>query len=261
MTNKEKILKQSLAIRTFPIIEVGIVCDRFKYNDYTEVKPFDSDITEWLKPIIDLSDFKYLYPANGVTEGLNYWYMQEKRKVIRHKDEYVWLPESETGEVLYMSNPSSIDGNLKDIPTDIPVVLDIAHIGSCSSEVKINIPDNVEKVFFSLSKCFGMRNYRIGYYWSRTPDLQLERLIGSAKYYNYHSMALGEAIISKVMPTHVSTRLKEHQNKICQDLNFKPSDSVWLATTKDSDYDKFKKGDVNRISLCDLIKEEYDKSG
>jgi len=34
--------------------------------------------------------------------------------------------------------------------------------------------------------------------------------------------------------------------------------SVWLATTKDSDYDKFKKGDVNRISLCDLIKEEYD---
>ena len=54
--------------------------------------------------------------------------------------------------------------------------------------------------------------------------------------------------------------LKKYQDKICQDLNLTPSDSVWLATTKDSDYDKFKKGDVNRISLCDLIKEEYDKS-
>ena len=102
MTNKEKILKQSLAIRTFPIIQVEAICDNFKYNDYTEVKPFHSIITEWLKPVIDLSDFKYLYPANGVTEGINYWYMQEDRKIIRHKDDYVWLPESETGEVLYL---------------------------------------------------------------------------------------------------------------------------------------------------------------
>ena len=143
MTNKEKILKQSLAIRTFPILQIEAICDNFNYDDYTEVKP-----------VIDLSDFPYLFPANGVTEGINYWYMQENRKVIRHKDDYVWLPESETGEVLYMSNPSSADGNLKEIPTDIPVVLDIAHIGSCSTDIKIDVPDNVEKVFFSLSKCF-----------------------------------------------------------------------------------------------------------
>ena len=168
MTNKEKLLKQSLAIRTFPILQVEAICDNFKYDDYTEVKSFDSIITEWLKPVIDLSDFPYLYPANGVTEGINYWYMQENRKVIRYKDDYVWLPESETGEVLYMSNPSSADGNLKEIPTDKPVVLDIAHIGSCNTDVKIDVPDNVEKVFFSLSKCFGLRNFRIGYYWSRT---------------------------------------------------------------------------------------------
>ena len=123
MTKKEKILKQSLAIRTFPIIQVEIILDNFLYEEYTEVKHFDSYITEWLKPVIDLSDFKYLYPANGVTEGINYWYMQENRKIIRHKDDYVWLPESETGEVMYLSNPSSIDGNIKDIPKDIPVIV------------------------------------------------------------------------------------------------------------------------------------------
>jgi len=260
MTNKEKILKQSLAIRTFPIIQVEAICDNFKYNDYTEVKPFHSIITEWLKPVIDLSDFKYLYPANGVTEGINYWYMQEDRKIIRHKDDYVWLPESETGEVLYLSNPSSVDGNMIDIPQDIPVVLDIAHIGSCSTDIKIDIPDNVEKVFFSLSKCFGLRNYRIGYYWSRTPDKQLERLIGSAKYYNYYSMKLGEEILNKVGPTYVNTWLKKYQDKLCDELDLVPSDSVWLATTTNKDYDKFKKSNINRISLCDLIKEEYDKS-
>ena len=38
------------------------------------------------------------------------------------------------------------------------------------------------------------------------------------------------------------------------------SDGVWLGTTTNEDYDKFKKGDINRISLCELIKEEYDRA-
>jgi histidinol-phosphate/aromatic aminotransferase/cobyric acid decarboxylase-like protein len=137
-----------------------------------------------------------------------------------------------------LSNPSSADGNITNIPQDIPVVLDVAHIGSCSNEVKIDVPDNVEKVFFSLSKCFGLRNYRIGYYWSRTPDKQLERLIGSAKYYNYHSMQLGEMILNKVGPTYVNTWLKKYQDKLCDELDLVPSDSVWLATTTNEEYDK-----------------------
>ena len=84
MTNKEKILKQSLAIRTFPIRKIEKIVNDFKIDNHTEVKRFTSNITEWLKPVIGLSDFKYVYPANGVTEGINYWYMQEKRKVIRY---------------------------------------------------------------------------------------------------------------------------------------------------------------------------------
>ena len=257
MEKKETILKQSTAIRTFPIKKVKEIVDNFKLDNHIEVKPFKSDITYWLSKVIDLSDFPYLYPVNGITEGLNYWYMQEDRKVFRHKDDYVWLPESHTGDIIYMSNPSSIDGNLCDIPTNMPVVLDIAHIGSCNSGVRISVPDNVEKVFFSLSKCFGLRNYRIGYYWSRTPDKQLERLIGSAKLYNYHSMALGEEIIKKNCVYDVHHFLKPIQKKLCDELDLVPSDSVWLATTKNKDYDKFKKGDINRISLCELMRNEY----
>tara|TARA_S200000501_G_scaffold70856_1_gene62880 strand:+ start:95 stop:883 length:789 start_codon:yes stop_codon:yes gene_type:complete len=261
MNQKEKILKQSLAIRTFPIAKVKAICDSFKIDNHTEVKRFSSNITEWLKPVIDLSDFKYVYPANGITEGINYWYMQEDRKVFRHKDDYVWLPESDSGDIIYMSNPSSAEGNITDIPQDVPVVLDIAHVGSCSKKVRYGKPSkNVEKVFFSMSKCFGLRNYRIGYYWSRKPDEQLERLINSAKYYNYHSMALGEEIIKQVNVYDVNTELKPIQEKLCDELDLIPSDSVWLATTNNKDYDKFKKGDINRISLCELIKEEYDRT-
>ena len=39
--------------------------------------------------------------------------------------------------------------------------------------------------------------------------------------------------------------------------NFSASDSVWLATTENEEYNKFKKGNTNRISLCDLIQDEY----
>ena len=259
MDEKEKILTQSLAIRTFPIAKVKTIVDNFKLDNHIEVKPFKSTIRQWLSKVVDLSDFKYLYPVNGITEGINYWYMQEKRKVIRHKDDYVWLPENKDGEVLYLSCPSSIDGNMCDIPTDIPVVLDIAHIGSCSSNIKISITDNIEKVFFSLSKCFGLRNYRIGYYFSRTPDKQLERLIGSTKLYNYHSMALGEEVMKKNCVFDVHHFLKPFQEKICNELDLVPSDSVWLGTTTNKDYDKFKKGSINRISLCDLIKDDISR--
>ena len=98
MDEKEKILKQSLAIRTFPIAKVKTIVDNFKLDNHIEVKPFKSTIRQWLSKVVDLSDFKYLYPVNGITEGINYWYMQEKRKVIRHKDDYVWLPENKDGE-------------------------------------------------------------------------------------------------------------------------------------------------------------------
>ena len=59
-----------------------------------------------------------------------------------------------------------MDGNYCKIPTDKPVILDLAYLLS-TDVTPFEIPDNVEKVFFSMSKCFGLRNYRIGYYWSK----------------------------------------------------------------------------------------------
>lgn len=260
MTKKEQILQQSQAIRTFPIDKIKQYCDTFSLQQHDDVFKFESKITDWLKPIIDLSDFPHLYPVNGITEGLNYWLMQETRKIKTKVHDYAWIKHSDTGGVMYISCPSSIDGNYCDIPRDIPVVLDIAHVGSTDLQ-KIEVTNNIEKVFFSLSKCFGLRNYRIGYYWSRSPDLMLEKLINSAKYYNYHSMGLGELLINNLDINEVYRELSSYQKNICKDLLLTPSDSVWLATTTNTDYNKFKRGYTNRISLSDLINKEYhDKS-
>ena len=258
MNLKQQVLEQSDFIRTFPVAQVKQICREFEYQDIAEVRPFTSRITEWLSPVVDLSGFDYLYPVAGITEGLNYWSQQETRTIARPKHEYMWLTEQETGEVRYISVPDYATGNNRSVPVDMPVVLDLAYIGSCSDSVRITVPDTVEKVFFSLSKSFGVRNYRIGYYWSRTADFQLERLIGNAKYYNYYAMALGEELISKIKPTAINTWLRPYQDKICQELNLTPSDAVWLATTDDPDYNKFNKGKLNRINLTELIRQEYE---
>lgn len=255
----EQILKQSLAIRSFPIKEVMSVVDNYRLVDHTDVKIFKSKITEYLKPYCDLSQFEYLYPLNGITEGLNYWMSGEKRTIQIRPGDYVWVGGETHGDVYYWTNPASFDGNFYSVPTDKPVVLDLAYI--LSTEIKqIEIPNNVEKVFFSFSKCFGLRNYRIGYYWSKTPDKWLEPLIVNAKYYNYHSMGLGEQLIENIPIDLVYNTLRPYQLEICNQFDLTPSDVVWLATSNDPMYNKFKRNYTNRLCIADLIKERYHES-
>ena len=256
MDKVQKLIQQSLAIRSFPIKEVKDVVNNFKMNDHEEVKVFKSNINEYLKPYCDLSGFDYLYPLNGITEGLNYWMWGENRTIEVRKGDYVWVGGEENGDVIYWSNPASMDGNFYEIPTHKPVVLDLAYI--LSTDIKrLEIPDNVERVFFSFSKCFGLRNYRIGYYWSRKPDRWLEPLNTQAKYYNYYSMGLGEELINKIPIDLVYNKLKRYQQDICNELNLTPSDVLWLATSDDPVYKKFVRDKTARLCIADLIKEMY----
>jgi len=256
MDFKDIILNQSLAIRTFPIAPVQDVVSKHTLIQHDEVKKFTSDITEWIAPICDLSSFEHLYATNGITEAMNYWMWQEKRTIKMATDDYQWVSGKEDGEVLYLSNPASYDGNYVDIPVDIPVVLDLAYVGSTPMR-NIMIPDNVERVFFSLSKTFGLRNYRIGYCWTREPDFRLDLLQNSAKYYNYHSMRLGETIIEHFDTEIVYNTLNKYQDEICNQLNMTPSDVLWLATSDDPEYKKFYRNYTNRLCLADIIKYMY----
>ena len=256
MSKIQKLMEQSLAIRSFPNKEVQDVVNNFKLENHAEVKIFNSKITEYLKPYCDLSEFEYLYPLNGITEGLNYWMWGEWRTIQIRKGDYVWVTGEPGGDVHYWTSPASFDGNYCDIPTDKPVVLDVAYL--LSTEIRqFKIPDNVEKVFFSFSKCFGLRNYRIGYYWSRKPDRWLEPLNVNAKYYNYHSMGLGEKLIESIPIDLVYNTLRPLQLEICTELNLTPSDVIWLATSDDPCYNKFKRSYTNRLCVADLIKEKY----
>jgi hypothetical protein len=208
--------------------------------DFNAYITYNTIIKAWLRPIIDLSDF-YVYPINGITEGLNYWTGNESRGIFKDEGDYKWIDCTGT-EIKYVTCPSVIHGNFIDIPTDIPVALDIAYVGSTKIK-KINIKNNVEKVFFSLSKSFGLRTIRTGWYFTREPDIKLHKLYYKNKYYNYFAHSCAETIIKNFNIDYVYNILKEEQIKQCNKLNLTLCDTIWLGYSQTKipiNYEKFR---------------------
>jgi hypothetical protein len=246
---KEFLLNQSLAVRTFVLPDVKNNIESVMPT-YDSVQHYKTNIIKWLSPVVDLSGFS-VYPMNGITEGLNWWYNRETRGVQMNAGDYQWIENRNSSPyIFYQSVPSAMDGNFVDVRTDIPVALDLAYVGSTPVK-KIEISSNVEYAFYSLSKSFGVGNIRTGWYFSRTPDTKLEALIYSAKYYNYFAHNIAETIIANFDIDYVHNTLKSEQKRVCDILDFTPSDSVWLASTTQEEYKKFRRyEDIARICLA-----------
>lgn len=238
------LLEQSKAVRTFILPEVNKVISSIEMvND--DVAEYKTDIVAWLKPVIDVSGY-YVYPMNGITEGLNWWMANESRGIYMDAGDYQWVQETGT-DIKYMSNPSSIDGMIKDTKA---IALDLAYVGSTAIK---RIEHDADYIFFSLSKPFGVRNIRTGWMFTKKPEPKLELLIYNAKYYNYFAHSVAETIINKFDIDYIYNRLNRYQHEVCDEFDLKPSDSVWLATTTNPLYDKFKRGGVNRVCISKEI--------
>lgn len=245
---KDVILAQSTAIRTGVLPEVRQLISSIK-PDFDSVKTYHTNIKEWLKPVIDLSEYS-VYPTNGITEGLNWWYNREKRAVWIKPGDYQWITTRMNGgpAIVYQSLPSSIDGNNVALHCKDPLALDLAYVGS-TSPIHIKLHSKVDFVFYSLSKSFGIRNVRTGWIFTKTPDPALDALTHSAKYYNYFAVDVAERIIEQYDIGYVHNRLKYEQQRICDLLDLTPSDSVWLATSEHNDYAKFRRTN-NTARIC-----------
>jgi len=151
---KDFLLKQSTAVRTNVLPEVRRVVNSVQ-ADYDSIKPYKTNIIDWLKPIIDLSGFS-VYPTNGITEGLDWWWGRSNYQIWSAPGEYQWVDHKRSGTAphyVYQSIPSAIDGNYCKLDNHTKIALDLAYVGSTSIK-KIELHSGVEKVFFSLSKPF-----------------------------------------------------------------------------------------------------------
>ena len=213
---------------------------------------------DWVKSIIDLSEFPHAYVTSGATEAINHWRMTDKRPWQYFKGDYQW-PQiiSRNGsenkylnskEVLYVSNPACSTGNfisLKNI--DNPVILDCAYITATAIK-KITVPKNTEQVMFSFSKGFGLIGQRCGLVYTKEPHPTLEPL-NNVECFNYSSSKIMEAMMNNFTVDEMYNKYKDTQKEICDKYDLTPSDTYFVATSTDPFYKKLRRNE-NTARLC-----------
>lgn len=145
-----------------------------------------------------------------------------------------------TGPVeAFLSNPSSIDGNVwADIDAFIdafpgPVNLDLCYLGCTTQPFAVDLShDNIQRVFFSLSKVYGVYYHRIGGVWSKT---EMPGLWGNRWFKNLFSLHLGTVLMQRFPKDVLPTRYAPHQAAVAAaypHASLVPSDVVLLATAE-----------------------------
>lgn len=230
-----------------------------------EIEDLGWYFNEWFSPLINLKNYPYVYfMNNGITQGLETLSLQNTRTKIKLlKGDYFWLKSINSGEestsimhcdISYSSNPSSIDGNIRNIswPSKIHI-LDGAYIGTATQSVEIS--NNTEYILLGFSKNFGIPEYRLGLLFSKSPILNLETFQKTFLYIGINHFRSIKKICEEIKILDLANMLKEIQFKYCNLHNeFFPSDSALLATTNDPRYSFYKRtNEITRIPLGDSI--------
>lgn len=148
----------------------------------------------------DVSEFPYLYFTEGITGALNFILPQQPFTAKNGDYRYVFgLPGItflEQTKMLYLSSPSSIDGNHVDLNSEFvqsfeSVFLDCAYTFASNMNSQAVLPSNIKYVAFSLSKSHNLADVRVGWFLSKKKIPSLHTL-----QYDYD---YGNSIIRKVL--------------------------------------------------------------
>lgn len=224
-------------------------------------------LREWLVPYLDLSHFRFAYPTSGITEGLNYWLMEEERPIFMFEADYAWityskkkivkiktLKEVSNDGILYITNPSVLDGNYRADWNDIisqpfKVALDCAYLNTTFPH-KLPISDQVDFIFFGFSKSIALSPFRLGWMFCRRPSI-LQNTLFEHGYQSVLNSILTEEICYNITPDYCAYVLKPYQRYLCQRYEFTASDSVLIATSQNPDFSFFKRESAGlRIPLA-----------
>jgi hypothetical protein len=213
---------------------------------------------KWVSDIVDLSDFNHAYPINGATGGIEQWMLDHQGNIAQFPGEYGWLKiqrpwigdANRPMETAYVSNPFSATGSFHHRHQELalPTLLDCAFVGSTMKQ-KIELTPNISAITFSFSKGFAVNLFRTGFLFSRHKIPALESWL----HYNYHnilSISVARKIIENFPVDYIFNKFRSKQLEICNQYDLTPSDCVFLATSVDAKYNRYKRGDgTNRICL------------
>lgn len=223
-------------------------------DDRSEIKKKVDDTADltraWLRPIVNLDDLPFHYHVNGIHGAIDQWLAAETRLVCCLSGEYPYprhlrksvlvvdrVEDIPFGAVVYMSNPFSATGKWDpryDAIWHNRIVLDLAYVGT-TAKYNLVLKENVEQVFWSPSKTFGLGHFRTGYRFCRTRD-DLAEQIKDTGYFNVLSVDVLRMALQTFDVTSRWNHVSWRYCKICVDCDLEPSDTYLIATSKDAKY-------------------------
>lgn len=266
-----------------------------KQDDYH--LSFAETFKEWSKPNLHVNwnDFPFFYPTNGASEAIReqlaYLSTKENKRIFVFDGEYegyeaiaqslnmevikinrdnytAYAKEFEHGGNFFISQPSSIDGNVWNdfnafmsyLSTydNISVYIDTVYVGCINKDYIIYLDFEIIKgVFFSLSKVFGVYYHRIGGVFLKEAN---PLLYGNMWFKNVFSMRYGEALMKQFDVNYFPKKYNEQKLKTIQKLEssmnvkISSSDALLLATIEKEtfEHDKFliRHKDSKNIRVC-----------
>lgn len=235
-----------------------------------------NDLRDWLNPIVNLSSLPHHYYTNGIHGAIEQWLASESRQIYCLRGEYPYpmhlrkecsekrkvvivdnvkdIPEH---AVVYMSNPFSSTGRWDERYEEIenPIALDIAFVGT-TGPYNFKIRNNVEQVFWSVSKPFGLGHFRAGIRFSRF-DEDLHNQITDLGYLNVLGSDIINLAINQYGVVECWDKLKSMYDNICSKNNFLKSDSYLVATTNNDHYSHLKREDGTiRLPIAKILKDK-----
>ena len=221
---------------------------------------------EWVKDIIDLTEFTHCYFVNGVTDALNQWIATETRPWQYLKGDYEYakmiggngssVEVIQPDTLLYISNPACATGNIIDIDKiQNDVILDCAYVGSTAIRTIVP-PVNTEQVWFSFSKGWGLIGQRSGLVFTKQPHKSLS-IMKRVEAWNYTSVEICLAVIANFKIDDIYNMYKEKQYQICKEYSLTPSDCFFIANSNSEEYKVRRRvKDVARLDLSYLMNRE-----
>jgi hypothetical protein len=216
---------------------------------------------------------KRIHVFAGDYEGYSFLGQALGLEVVAHSRDPERYGESiaraaRAGDVFWLSQPSSIDGNLwagfarfRDwVSAETPgmkLVVDVTYVGAVAVEPRIDLDHDVVKaVVFSLSKPFGVYYHRIGGLVSRA---EVPTLRGHHWFKNLFSVHLGERLMAAHGARDLPTRYRALQSDTLARCvatgevppDARPSDVVMLAYTPApaAGFTEYARGDGLRFCL------------
>ena len=140
--------------------------------------------------------------------------------------------------LLFLSNPKYSNGIFETNifqpyinQKEVDIFYDMAYIGCCLWKGKFILSDKCAFCAFSLSKAFGVENYRLGILFSKYKLPWLEALHQSC-YLNIHSLFLGIYLMKKFSIDYIPNKYRQNYKEICKKNDLKETNCPWFALSR-----------------------------